>query len=159
MISYPLLFKYRDNIAGSGFLASVEVSGRALMLKEDDQWWMYGVQPAAIADSGNTPPETANHFRERYRTVLFDFAEEAPTFDAFKSEVESFFNQTENKISELWQNAFERIRSGKVKPEEPFAGFPQKAPEEQEPTIKVLSVDPLYLSPKDNVLDAELIAA
>ena len=156
---YPMLFKYRDNIAGSGFLGSVTVSGRALMLKEDDQWWMYGVQPAAIADSGNTPQESANQFRERYRTVLFDFAEEAQTFDAFKSEVERFFNQSESEISELWQNAFERIRSGEVKPEKPFSALPKKAPEEQESFITVLSVDPRSLSPENNVLDADLIAA
>ena len=156
---YPLLIKYRDNIAGSGFLASVTVSGRALMLEEDGRWWMYGVQPAAIADVGDTPQESANRFRERYKTVLFDFSEEAPTFDAFKSEVESFFNQAESEISELWQNAFKRIRSGEVKPEKPFTELPQKAPEEQESVITVLSVDPRSLSPNDNVLDTELIAA
>ena len=156
---YPLLFKYRDNIAGSGFLASVAVSGRALMQKEDGRWWMYGVQPAAIADAGDTPQESAIQFRARYRTVLFDFAGEAPTFDAFKSEVESFFNQEEREISELWQNAFEQIRSGKVEPEKPFSELPQEAPEEQESSITVLSVDSRSLSPNDNVLDAQAIAA
>ena len=31
-IRYPLLFRYKDYVAGSGFLACVEISGRALMI-------------------------------------------------------------------------------------------------------------------------------
>lgn len=51
-IHYPLLFDYKDCIAGNGFLAAVVVSGRALMRSEDDEWWMHGVQPSAIAEGG-----------------------------------------------------------------------------------------------------------
>ena len=102
-IHYPLLFTYKDCIAGNGFLAAVMVSGRALMLNEEGEWWMYGVQPAAIADNGETPQVAALHFRERYKTVLFDFAAEASGFDGFKSAVERFFNQTEDEIAASWQ--------------------------------------------------------
>jgi hypothetical protein len=158
-IHYPLLFNYKDCIAGDGFLASVVVSGRALMFNEDDEWWMHGVQPAAISEAGETPQEAAAHFRKRYRTVLFDFSAEASGFEAFRTEVERFFNQPEPEISASWQTAFELIRSGKVDPGAPFSRLPRQAPEAHEPEIDVFLVDPAALSPNDNVLDRELIAA
>ena len=52
---YPLMFTYRDVISGDGFLAGITLSGRALMIKENDEWWMYGVRPGAIAETGKTP--------------------------------------------------------------------------------------------------------
>ncbi len=158
-IHYPLLFAYKDCIAGNGFIASVVVSGRALMFREDGDWWMSGVQPAAIIECGDTPEETAIHFRDRYKTVLFDIAAEASGFGDFKSEVEQFFNQTEAEIADSWQKAFELIRSGEVTPKEPFSKLPKQAPEARETEIKVLIVDPGTVSPTDNMLDMALIAA
>lgn len=108
---------------------------------------------------GETPQEAAAHFRVKYKTVLFDFAAEASGFEAFKAEVERFFRQPEPDIAAAWQKAFELIRSGKVDPEAPFSKLPRQAPEAREPEITVLLVDPSALSPSDNTLDRELIAA
>ena len=91
MTCYPLIFTYRDAVSGNGFLAGVTVTGRALITREDGKWWMYGVRPAGIAETGNTPNETFLSFRQRYSAVLFDIAAEAETFEAFKEEVERFF--------------------------------------------------------------------
>src|ERR1039457_2003600 len=81
---HPLLITLRDAISGDGFLAGITLSGRALMRKEDDgKWWMYGVRPAGLAESGNTPEETFLRFRGRYKEILFDLAEENHNFNGF----------------------------------------------------------------------------
>jgi hypothetical protein len=152
-IHYPLFFTYKECIAGDGFMAGVVVSGRALMYLEDDEWWMYGVQPAAIAECGGTPREAVASFRERYLKVLFDFASEATRFDAFKAEVERFFNQKDDETAAEWQKAFELIRSGQVVPKEPFSSLPKQAPEARQPEIKVALIEPSLVSPADNMLD------
>jgi hypothetical protein len=45
MTRYPLLLGFRDLIAGNGFVASVALNGRALLVDEGDGFWMYGVNP------------------------------------------------------------------------------------------------------------------
>ncbi len=140
-IHYPLMFAYKDCIAGNGFLANVKVSGRALMLKEDSQWWMYGVRPAAIAETGETPEETSLKFRESYTKVLFDFAWDAKDFESFEAEVHRFFDETESEIETAWEQAFQLIRKGEVTPEPPFANLPKKAPEARPPTVNVIRVE------------------
>ncbi len=159
-IEYPLLFTYTDCIAGKGFLAAVKVSGRALLIEEDGEWWMYGVQPAAIADKGKIPQEATENFHDRYKTVLFDFAEEASGFEEFKSETENFFNQKEEKIAASWENAFQLIRTSKVTPEEPFSQLPTQAPESRVFEIKVYMIDAEEVStPSDNMLKKEQLVA
>src|SRR5437899_788944 len=72
---HPIMITLQDAISGNGFLAGVTLSGRALMRKEDDgKWWMYGVRPAAIAESGNSPEDTFLRFRTRYKETLLDIA-------------------------------------------------------------------------------------
>ena len=94
---HPLLITLRDAISGDGFLVGITLSGRALMQKEDGKWWMYGVRPAAIAESGTTPQEAFQNFRTRYKEVLFDIAEEQRTFATFKKEVERFFYEPDHE--------------------------------------------------------------
>ena len=155
---YPLMFRYKDSIAGDGFLAAVVVSGRALMMREDEQWWMCGVRPAAIADCGDTPPEAASRFRERYQTVLFDFAADSSNFEDFKKDVESFFGQEEPAITKDWNDAFGLIRSRQVEPEPPFSELAQAKPETQAPEIQVHLVELETLSSAHNKLDERRIA-
>lgn len=42
MTRYPLLFGFRDLIAGNGFVAGVAINGRALLVDEDDGFWIFG---------------------------------------------------------------------------------------------------------------------
>ena len=153
-IRYPLLFRYKDYVAGSGFLACVEISGRALMIQEageDDEWWMYGVRPSAIAENGKTPQETSFRFRERYKRVLYDFATDAADIDQLETEVREFFNDSEETIERQWTDAFRLIHEGDVEPEEPFASLPKKSPEQNEPEISVVEIEPSKSSPSDNL--------
>src|SRR5271155_3591794 len=88
---HPIMITLRDVISGDGFLAGITLSGRALMRQEDGTWWMYGVRPSAIAESGETIDEAFSRFRNRYKEVLFDMAQENHDFNQFKTAVEEFF--------------------------------------------------------------------
>ena len=53
MTHYPLLFGFRDLVAGNGFVAGVNLNGRALLADEGDGFVMYGVNPGGIAAGGS----------------------------------------------------------------------------------------------------------
>jgi len=126
MAKYPLVFTFSDVVSGNGFLAGVAISGSALMLQEDGAWWLYGVQPGAIAESGETPRDAHAQFRSLYRAYLFDTAESAASFDAFSGEVNRFFNTVDSETEISWNQAIEDISSGRVVPEPPFAARPRE---------------------------------
>lgn len=157
---YPLIFTYRDAISGNGFLAGVTVTGRALMLKEDSKWWMYGVRPAGLAEAGNTPNETFLSFRQRYSAVLFDIAEEADSFEAFRAEVERFFYEADPIEEQRWTEAHRRIRTGELKPEDPFSGLRKESPEGSPVMISVQRLDTTQrFTPSDNIQDTYILPA
>lgn len=100
------------------------------MRQEDDKWWMYGVRPAAIAESGETIEEAFSRFRNSYKEVLFDLAQQIIRFDDFKTAVEQFFYETDEdgEDERLWEEAL-RVRATNCTPPEPFAKLPREAPE------------------------------
>jgi hypothetical protein len=157
MPNYPVMFTLRDAVSGNGFLAGVTLSGRALVAREEDgKWWFYGVRPAAIAESGNTPEETFLRFRNAYKNLLFDYASDAPTFDFFRHQVESFYQQPDNEEEANWLDAFHALRSGNVTPEDPFfAALPKEDPEKRPTQITVERLDrkDSRYAPVDNIPD------
>src|SRR5712691_4836085 len=80
---YPLLYGLREVIIGNGFAAGVQANGRVIAEQEEKGWWIYGVNPGAVAESGSTLRDAVDNFRARFKTVLFDYAAEAPNFEAF----------------------------------------------------------------------------
>lgn len=114
MTHYPLLFGLSDVIAGNGFFASVSVNGRALLVDEGDGYWMYGVNPGALAGGGTTPGEAQLEFRQTYTTVLFDIAAEADSFEEFKAQVVQFFFVVDDVTAAEWEAAVEEVRQGRV---------------------------------------------
>ena len=89
---HPILITLQDTISGDGFLARITVSGRTLMRHEEDgKWWMYGVRPAAIAESGSTVDEAFFRFRQVLLQVLLDMVLESKNFDEFRSRSRAFF--------------------------------------------------------------------
>ena len=155
---HPLMITLRDAISGDGFLAGITLSGRALMRKEDDgKWWMYGVRPAGLAESGETIEEAFAHFRSKYTEALFDIAEEAATFDDFKSEIERFFYESDasDEDERLWESALTAIRSGMISAPEPFDKLPRESPETNPSKITVerLDVSGKRFMATDNVKD------
>jgi hypothetical protein len=152
---HPLMFTFRDTISGDGFLVGITLSGRALMLKEDEKWWMYGVRPGAIAESGESPEETVLRFRNRYKEVLFDIAGDHRTFDAFKKEVERFFYEPDYEEERRWEDALTAIRSQDLCPPPPFSELSRETPESRPTQIAVerLDVASRRFMPSDNVPD------
>lgn len=111
MKMFPIVFRFRDLVAGNGFLARVLVDGRALLAKEDDgDHWVYGVQPGGVAGGASDAATALNEFKTRYQSVIFDIAGEADTFDAFKREVCSFFDCVNATDEEEWANALKEVR-------------------------------------------------
>jgi hypothetical protein len=162
MTHYPIMFAWRDVVSGNGYLAGVTLYGTALMAKEDDgKWWSYGVRPGAIAEYGETAQVALNKFHERYKMVLYDFAEEAMDFSAFKNEVEKFYAQPEPEDEARWLEAVLAIRHGKVAVEPPFSELPRENPEKRPTGVSIQSLNEMQrFTPMDNVLDTyECVAA
>ncbi len=159
MIDYPVLFTFRDAISGNGFLAGVTVTGRALMVKEDDnKWWIYGVRPASIADFGDTPGEAFSDFRNSLKEVLFDMADMAEDFKEFNDAIERCFYEPDHIEERRWDTAYCLLRDGKVQPEPPFfSTLPKQSPDTRPTSLSVVRLDdvekPPRYSPTDNVPD------
>lgn len=155
MTHYPLLFTLRDAVSGNGFLAGVTLSGRALVVRENDgKWWVYGVRPAAIAASGETPQEACYNFRNQYKTLLFDFAEEASSFGSFKGEVERFYSEPDDDEEARWVAALQAIRSQQTVVEEPLKSLPRETPENRPASISVIALHEMQrYTAADNVPD------
>ena len=120
MPDYPVMFTVRDTVSGNGFLAGVTLTGRAVMCKEEDgKWWIYGVRPGAIAESGTTPQEAFLRFRNSYKNVLFDYASCAAKYENFRDAVDAFYHQPDNEEEARWMSAFKALRSGEAKPKRP----------------------------------------
>ena len=127
MANYPVLFDFRDFIAGRGFVADVRMHGRGIMTQEGTAgWWYYGVEPGAIAASGGTPLEAYGDFRERLKLYLFDVAKDAGTFLHFRDEIERFMHQKCDETEMEWLAAVKAIRNQSFKPEAPFRELPTR---------------------------------
>jgi hypothetical protein len=155
--NHPIMVTLRDVISGTDFLAGITLAGRALMRNEDGQWWMYGVRPAGIAESGGTIDEAFLRFRNRYKEVLFDLAEENKTFDSFRAAVEQFFYEADedSEDEQIWEQSLEAIRAAKCAPPAPFDKLPREAPESKPSQISVewLNRAGARFKPSDNVTD------
>ena len=157
--SHPLLFTFRDVITGDGFLAGVTLSGRALVVQEGTEWWMYGVRPGAIAETAATAQELLLRFPNRYREIVFDIASECRTFDLFKEEVERFFYEPDPEEERRWEDAVAHIRSSNLAPPPPFSNLPREAPETRPSQIAIERLDGVSkrFMPTDNVSATYLV--
>lgn len=109
---YPLLFTYRDPVFGNGFIASVTAAnGRVLAVQEDQEWWVYGVNPGGLAGHGKDLAEAHADFRRGFTEVLHDIADGASSFAEFEREVGSFFNETNDVMESGWLDAVAMVRA------------------------------------------------
>lgn len=160
MANYPLMFKIREVINGEGYLAGVTLTGRALAVKEDDgNWWLYGVRPGAIADYGMTPQEAFSKFQQRYKNLLFDIAEEAATFDKFKTEVEKFYEQPNPEEEDRWSEAYRAIRSGQTEISAPFDAIAKERPDNWPTGISIVPLHQVKRFTSADNVPATLAAA
>lgn len=160
---HPLLFSFRDAITGDGYLGGVTISGRALMEQDaEGQWWMYGVRPGSIAESGRTPEDAFLRFRNRFKEVLFDIAEESKTFEDFKKEIERFFYEPNEEEERRWEDALASIRQANACPPKPFfSDLERKNPDTMPSGVSVTRLEeaPARLKASDNVRDVYATAA
>jgi hypothetical protein len=129
----PLLFTYRDSLFGNGFVVEVQATnGRALGVQESDGFWMYGVNPGAMAAFGDDPDAAHAEFRQTFSNILKDLALEANSLDEFRALVTAFFNDTNPGHEKDWLKAVEAVRKNEVGAE----GIP-KAPADSPRDITV----------------------
>ena len=147
----PLLFTFKDLVYGDGFLADIEAQGRALAERgpeEEGKVWITGVQPGGIAEGAESAREAYAKFRNTYKAVLFDVASEAKNFNAFKREVQNFFNEVCNPAEKEWWSAVERVRK---------EGYTQKGLHKKSAknTEMKIIVKKVKSTPKYNTINAE----
>lgn len=110
----PLLFGRRELVEGNGFVASVILSGRALLTEEDDEHWVEGVNPGGFSANGQSAQEALGKFCDELRAILYEIALEAPSFEAFKAETERFYDETNNVARAEWESAVLAVRAGEI---------------------------------------------
>src|ERR1700733_14009992 len=147
MTHYPLMFTFRDAVSGNGFLAGITLSGRALIVKENqDEWCVYGVRPAAIAETGKTAQEAFLRFRNRYKTVLFDISFESRDFESFKRETERFYEAPDPDEEHRWEEATIAVGTavdrGETVTNDPFLGeLTLESPENRPSSVAITKLD------------------
>jgi predicted RNase H-like HicB family nuclease len=114
MTNYPLLFSRHELIEGNGFVARVAVSGRALLVDEDGEFWVEGVNPGGFSASGKSPSEALAEFCAAFQAILFDIAAEAKSFEGLQGEVRNFFEETSAPALREWEEAVLAVRAGTV---------------------------------------------
>jgi predicted RNase H-like HicB family nuclease len=125
MNALPLIYGFRELVAGAGFVAGVTVDGLALVKKDEDGWWIYGVQPGGIAERGDTEQEAYLRFKQSFREVLADSASLYPTFESFRSDLLSMGQQLNEAWAEEWEEARAALRAG-AQPDGELADLPRK---------------------------------
>lgn len=155
-IPHPLMFTFRDIISGNQFLVGITLSGRALMVEENEcEWWIYGVRPGSLAETGKTVDETLARFKAKYLEILFDIAGECPDFESFKTEVERFFYEPDLEEEKRWDDAVKAIRTGSLTPSSLLSKLPREQPETRpsQITVERLDGESKRFMPTDNVPD------
>lgn len=111
----PLLFTYRDALFGNGFVVEVRaVNGRALCVHENDGFWVYGVNPGAMAAFGDDIESAYAEFCKVFSANLKDFAREARSLDEFRAAVTAFFNESNPGYETDWIDAVRAVRNHEV---------------------------------------------
>lgn len=152
MRRYPLLFGFRELVAGNGFVAGVAIDGRALLVDEGDGFWMYGVNPGGVAAGGSSIGDAQAEFRSTCRSVLFDIAGEAESFQEFQDQLGRFFQETNRPTLAEWEDAVKAVRTGEVTAD----WLPKKSADSQI-GLQVQLVE--HPEPSVNALDEAQLAA
>jgi hypothetical protein len=111
----PLLFSYQVSLFGNGFVVEVKANnGRALCVREADGFWMYGINPGAMAAFGDDLDAAHAEFRHTFSGNLKEMAAEAKSFDEFRASVTEFVTDTNRGYERAWLTAVEAVRRNEV---------------------------------------------
>ena len=144
MNQLPLFFTYHDRVFGKGFIADVLSHGRVLAAVEDDEHWVYGVQPGSFAATGDDPADALRAYRQSFRNVLIDLAEESESSAAFEAAVKEMFFDVNILREEEWLAAVDEVRRGKVELDI------QQESADSESYVRVEFIDLAHVLPADN---------
>ena len=115
---------------------------------------MFGVTPSGLAESGASLTEAHLVFLNALRKVLFDIANEVPSFEEFQTRVHSFFEETNTPTAADWEKAVEEVRAGKVNLE----GLP-RASTDNKPMLSVGLMQASFSPAGNKIDDAPQLAA
>jgi hypothetical protein len=133
-------------------LAGVAVNGRALLRHDENGYWMHGVNPGGLSAGGVDTGEALQAFRKTYRTILFDIANDAQSFDEFKTEAVRFFEGASDTLLSEWTEAVQEIREGSTVDAD---WLPRVNSDHAKVSIDVVLVDVEELEPGINEPDEE----
>ncbi len=112
MNQYPMVFRYKNWIQGTGFAAGIELEGRVLLSKEDDEWWISGVTPGGMSEAGADPKDAYTKFRTFFTGILTDLAHQAGNFGDFEAQLRKFMAQTNVVDAKRWDDARAYVKAG-----------------------------------------------
>jgi predicted RNase H-like HicB family nuclease len=113
MNAFPILFTYRELVAGNGFLVGVETAGRAIVEEsEDGRFWVFGVNPGCLSSDGDTRDEALSEFKQRWVAILNSVACDAKSLPDFMAEVQSLFS-SESDVG-WWDAAVSAVHEGGI---------------------------------------------
>ena len=152
---YPLLFTYRDTLFGNGFLVEVQaINGRALCVREEDAYWIYGINPGGMAAHGEHPDAAHSAFRKTFSRILVDLALGSSNFEAFRDAVRAFFEETNEGFEGEWRDAIAGVQRGEVSLE----GIPT-VPANSPRSIAVSVKQVEQVTPQDNSANVQYLLA
>jgi hypothetical protein len=152
---YPLVFSFRNLIAGNGYVAAVAMDGRVILAEgvtfgdENEETWMFGVQPGDVAGdaSGDRQKLAAfTAFKKNYDNVLLDIAAEATSFEEFKTKATEFFSGVNPPNLADWERARIEVRSGNLSLDD----LPIVKSSARAPSLTIEMVVPERVSSEDN---------
>ena len=148
----PLYFDLRQVVVGNGFVAAVRLRGRATGMEDFGSIWIYGVNPGALAGHGPDLKTAWANFRHSLGLVLFDLAELAADFGAFRRALSKYLLATDRESVDEWIEARREVRGGRV----PEVDFPRES-DDLEPELQVrdlTTAGPSELTPDLNEVPA-----
>lgn len=134
---WPLVFSYRGLVSGSGFSAIVDAVCRVLAEEQDSGGiWMNGAEPGGFASGGDDIDSAHVALSKMFRDILIDAAEEADSFDAFRGEMNRFFEDIDRGVNKAWIKAWEDNRKGTLDCE-PLQLMIRATGDENRPKVKI----------------------
>jgi hypothetical protein len=154
---YPLVFSFRNLIAGNGYVASVAMHGRVVLAEGalstegggNQEIWMFGVQPGDIAGGAGGDQQRSVAFvafKKSYDEVLQDIAAEATSYEEFKEKVTEFFGEVNGPNLNDWEHALGEVRAGRLTLDE----LPTVRAASKVPSLTIEKVVPERVSSDDN---------
>ena len=147
--AWPLIFTYQGHVFGRGFIATINAVSRVLGVQEDDGIWLSGVQPGGLAAGGKDLPAAYTDLRNTFLGILADIASTADTYEAFRAEVERFFDERDETAVADWNAAVAACRNNLLD-RTPMSELPV-LPAGMAPTVTVARRS--EMTPADNLID------